>query len=250
MSISYFMLYYSITLLGLAVLNNINMVVFGERFEIDDEDYKTALKISNGAFESLKNGDPTLILPWLKYLPMKSFKIAEKTLLLRRNFSSKRIFQHERKFNAENNINGVTNTAADVTDHLLAVLQDKVKLQKHDMENMGYDDIEAIGSDVFNGGFETTLTTVGWAILYLLYWPEYQEEIYQEMIKRLGHNKKPTYEDRSVLPILEATVQETLRLSSALLGIPHKAIKDTSVGGKFVRKDTAVVFNFWGNFWS
>lgn len=219
-------------------MNIINILIFSERFEIDDEDYKTALKIGNGILECYKNGDPTAILPWLRYFPLSSFKCANETLLLRRNFVSKRVLQHESTIDA--------NKIRDITDSLIASMKDKDELKKHELEGMDYDDIESVLSDIFNAGFETTLTTLGWAVLYLIHWPKYQEEIYTEMIECLSQNRKPTINDRSSLNLMEAFIQETLRMSSAVhCGIPHKTMENTSVAGKNIPKDTTVIFNFW-----
>lgn len=219
-------------------MNIVSTLVFSERFQIDDDDYKDALEIGRGIFVIAKNGDPTAFLPWLRFFPLQSFKYAKKIMSLRRNFMSKRILQHESTID--------TNNIRDLTDALVASLHKKDELKKHEMEEMGYDDIEAVLSDMFNAGFETTLTTLGWAVLYLLHWPEYQEEIHKEMVKCLGHDKKPTLEDRSVLNLLEATIQETLRLSSvAHSGVVHKTTEDTTVDGKNIPKDTTVIFNLW-----
>lgn len=219
-------------------MNIISMIVFSERFEINDEDYKIGLKFGCGVFELAKKGDPTVFLPWLRFFPLQSVKLAQELTRLKKSFMSKRIRQHQATIN--------TNKIRDMMDGFLAASQDKEDLKKHGFEDMGHDDIESVLAGMFIAGFETTLTTLGWAVLYLIHWPKCQEEIYQEMMKYVGPDRKPTLEDRSELHLMEATIQETLRLSSvAHSALPHKTTEETSIAGIPIPKDTTVLFNLW-----
>ena len=53
------------------------------------------------------------------------------------------------------------------------------------------DHIEMILFDVFVAGAETTATTIRWLIVYLLHWPEIQEELYEEITRECGPNRYP-----------------------------------------------------------
>ena len=77
-------------------------------------------------------------------------------------------------------------------------------------------------SDMIVAGAETVATTLSWAVLYILHYPNIQHEIYEEMCNNLGPNTLPQLSDRPTLPKYQAFIQEVLRMGSQL--VPHKVI--------------------------
>ena len=71
--------------------------------------------------------------------------------------------------------------------------------------------------------------------------------LYDEIVNAIGTDRHPTLSDRPRLPLLRATIQETLRLASLTpLGNPHKTTKDVTIqGDKHIPKGTTVMFNLW-----
>jgi len=51
--------------------------------------------------------------------------------------------------------------------------------------------------------------------------------------------------DQSSLPLVQAIIQETLRLAIGPLSLPHKSTKDSSLNGKSIKKGTQVLFHIW-----
>ncbi|XP_061845607.1 steroid 21-hydroxylase-like [Colius striatus] len=85
--------------------------------------------------------------------------------------------------------------------------------------------------DLFIGGTETTAATLGWATAFLLHRPELQEQLHEELRRELGPAGTPHSSDAGRLPLLNATITETLRLRPpAPLALPHCARRHTSVG--------------------
>ena len=111
--------------------------------------------------------------------------------------------------------------------------------------NMSDDHLEIIISDVLMGGYDTVNSALQWFIIYLLHWPHIQEEVYKEIIEVFGRDGYPTLQDRSRLPLVQATIQETLRLSSTAPMGGRKTTKSTSVNGHNVPIGTEVFFNVW-----
>ena len=100
--------------------------------------------------------------------------------------------------------------------------------------------------DIFAAGSETTTTCLRWLTVYLLYWPRIQEEVYNEIVRVVGLHRYPDLQDRKDLPLAMATIQEALRMSSLLpLGVPHKSMKDSSISGRSIPKDTQILLNLW-----
>ncbi|XP_029862912.1 LOW QUALITY PROTEIN: steroid 21-hydroxylase [Aquila chrysaetos chrysaetos] len=86
--------------------------------------------------------------------------------------------------------------------------------------------------DLFIGGTETTAAALAWAVAFLLHRPELQERLRAELWRELGPTGTPQAGDTGRLPLLHATVTETLRLRPpAPLALPHCARRHTSVGG-------------------
>ncbi|NXY84389.1 CP21A hydroxylase, partial [Alcedo cyanopectus] len=86
--------------------------------------------------------------------------------------------------------------------------------------------------DLFIGGTETTAAALAWAIAFLLHRPELQGRLREELWRELGPSGTPEVGDGGRLPLLQATVTETLRLRPpAPLALPHCALRNTSVAG-------------------
>uniref|UniRef100_A0A8C0UWB1 Steroid 21-hydroxylase n=1 Tax=Cyanistes caeruleus TaxID=156563 RepID=A0A8C0UWB1_CYACU len=95
--------------------------------------------------------------------------------------------------------------------------------------------------DLFIGGTETTAAALGWAVAFLLHRPELQARLRAELE---GAHGPPGPGDTGRLPLLQATVSETLRLRPpAPLALPHCALRHTSLGGLPVVAGTVLVPN-------
>lgn len=49
--------------------------------------------------------------------------------------------------------------------------------------------------DLFAAGSETTATTLSWAVLYMILYPQVQEKIHKEIMEVIG-DREPTLDDR------------------------------------------------------
>ena len=99
-------------------------------------------------------------------------------------------------------------------------------------------------AEVFMAGLETTASTLCWALLYLIHNPGVQQMLHQELDQVIGPERLPELEDKKNLPYLEATITETLRLSSLVpLSVPHKTTVDTTLQGYSIPKGTTVLMN-------
>lgn len=102
-------------------------------------------------------------------------------------------------------------------------------------------------TDVFAASLETVASTLSWSLPYLVRDLELQEKLQDELDQELGEQTQcPRIEDRQRLPLLQATVLELLRLSTALpFGLPHFAIEDTTLHGYRIPKGTVIMLNLW-----
>uniref|UniRef100_A0A170XCS6 Cytochrome P450 15A1 n=1 Tax=Triatoma infestans TaxID=30076 RepID=A0A170XCS6_TRIIF len=51
--------------------------------------------------------------------------------------------------------------------------------------------------DLFLAGAETTTSTLGYALLYLIHYPDVQKKLQDEMDRVTGQDKQPTLQDRT-----------------------------------------------------
>ena len=105
------------------------------------------------------------------------------------------------------------------------------------------DDLKMIISDLILASVDTTIDTLEWLFLYLIHHPEHQDKIYEELSQLDG---APTSKDMSSTPFLQAVILETNRCSSLVyFPFARKSIKNTSVAGYDIPKDTTIFMNYY-----
>ncbi len=102
-------------------------------------------------------------------------------------------------------------------------------------------------SELFAAGSETTVTTIRWAILYMMGYPEIQRKIQKEIDDAVGRDRLPNFSDKDQMPYTEATIMEVQRIASITpLALPHRALADTTLYGYTIPKNAFVMSNLWG----
>ena len=77
--------------------------------------------------------------------------------------------------------------------------------------------------DLFIAGSETTSTTLTWAALYMVRYPEVQRRVQEELDREVGGDREPKMEDRLNLPYTESVIMEIQRHGNIVpLGLRHR----------------------------
>ncbi|XP_076825662.1 cytochrome P450 2U1-like [Clavelina lepadiformis] len=229
--------FYISKVLQKAISNNICSVVFGKRFNYDD-------KLVEDIIDRLLNGlkDPTTTLasrictlaPFLKYLPPVSFIISrfKKKLETSLNFIQEKIDTHRATFNVE-----------DLRDFIDAFLSESMKENSY-----GFTDRQLIFyiRTLLVAGTETAASTLAWALICCLHYPETQNKLREEILNVLGSDGKITMSYKSKMPYTSAFMQELMRFRTLNpISLPHKTNEDSELKGYFIPKDTTVGPNIW-----
>nr|CAH0098576.1 unnamed protein product [Daphnia galeata] len=97
--------------------------------------------------------------------------------------------------------------------------------------------------DLFAAGSHTSASSIGFAVLYLIHYPEVQQKMREELDNVCG-DSLPSLAHRSRLPYTEAVLMEVMRMASiAPLAIPHRAMKETQLQGFTIPKGSIIAIN-------
>jgi len=224
-------------LLGNAVSNIICGIVFGKRFDYDDEDFKFLIGTINSNFKDNPIGRPINFLPAfiaeLAFRFMQAFSSSKATELFarwerQRQFVSTQIDQHKLDFDPDN--------VRDFTDLYL------LSQQEEGGSRITEEDAFRIILDLFVAGTETTSTTLQWLMIYMMYNQEVQEKCRQEIHQVIGSERLPTASDKGSLVYTEATLLEVQRMATIVpLALPHVAKVDVKVGDYTIEKGSFVI---------
>ena len=215
------------TKLSVSLANVIFSIIYGSRPGYNDPKFNKLLKTTDDIFQSFAKHQLTIYLfPWLEYGPV--------------DFVGKKL-------------------ASNVMDDLMHYLDtlwiersagytegDRNCLLDFMMSKDSPIDRDCLSKPMFDlivAGSETTALTLNWLILYLILNPKIQDTLYKHIREVVG-TRDPSINDRKHLPYVEATILETLRISTlGPVSLPHTVVDDTLLRGFLIPKDTLVLPN-------
>ncbi|XP_046583344.1 cytochrome P450 2J4-like [Haliotis rubra] len=220
-----------------AVSNVICSIIFGKRFEYTDPLFVKFLKALDENFRSSTASGLLNVFPLVRHLPGDPFKF-RKTM---------------------DNVNIVDNLLIKplVQDHLddqdeenrddfihVYLKEMRRRQQKQETTTLDLENLARTISDLFVAGTETTATTIRWALVYFLNYPDVQEKCFQEILENVGQSRRPSMKDKTNLPYVEATILEALRYADiAPTAVPHAVAHDVQFRGYTFPKGVTVMLN-------
>lgn len=222
----------------LATMNVICAMVYGEHYQIDDPEFLMIVDYNQKMFPLLGVLNILNIFPFMIHFPIKDSKQIKYIRDTRDRFLNEKFRQHKETYQ-----DGIIR---DLTDALIKCLQEAEKEDSKIHEIFTEEHVVMTMADAFSVGFESTTTTILWFMVYMANYPDVQAKVQAELDQVIGRDALPRWDDRSRLHYTEATISETLRVSSvAPLSVPHKAMKDSTLEGYNIPKGTTLLLNLW-----
>ncbi|XP_076679748.1 putative cytochrome P450 303a1 isoform X2 [Andrena cerasifolii] len=220
---------------GITVLNTLWRMLAGKRFNVDDEALIYLQKILTKMMREVDMiGAPFSHFPILRFIApelsgYKSFLQVHQELW---KFLREELDSHKDTF--------APNFCRDFMDVYIAVLR-----SKDYSSTFSESQLLAICVDMFLAGSETTSNSLGFCFQYLILYPNVQKKAQEEIDRVVGRDRPPTLEDRTNMTYMNAIVLESLRMfMGRTLNVPHRALRDTSILGYKIPKDTMLIVNF------
>ncbi|XP_025098451.1 cytochrome P450 2J2-like isoform X2 [Pomacea canaliculata] len=221
-----------------SVSNNICSILFGKRFEYDDDVFRNNLRLIDAIIHDAGAGSAVVFLPFLRHLPGDCFKLqrfVDNSRLVLQKFIKPFVDEHNYRYEEGSEDDFIDAYIREIHHH-----RNRMSGSPH-INNVNL--LKTV-FDILGGGTDTTATAILWALVYFLHHPDVQDKCYEEIHRVVGTERAPTIQDRPQLVYMEAVIMEVLRYGNvAPLSLPHTTPCDVEFGGYTIPKGTLVIPN-------
>uniref|UniRef100_A0A8C5WDJ8 Cytochrome P450 n=1 Tax=Leptobrachium leishanense TaxID=445787 RepID=A0A8C5WDJ8_9ANUR len=227
------------TLISHSVSNVISAMVFGKRFLPEDEAFQELHKATDlviAAPGTLWARIYDLAPHLMRHLPGPHQRTFHYFYIMC-TFIKNEVKEHCELFRSELG----AGQEKDLIDYYLTQMS---KTQSDSISTYNEENLVHLVADLFMTGTETVATTLCWALLYMVSFPDIQEKVQQELDAVLEASHIIDYEDRKRLPYTNAVIHEIQRFGNIVsVGVVRKCMKDTTLHGFKVQKGTIILPN-------
>lgn len=223
---------------GLPAINILWSVLGGLRLSQSDGEFMTLLQKITRLFRTGNpSGDILDVLPFLRFIfpGLAGYRERKSATEHGHKFLREAIREHMRTLDE--------NEPRDFIDVYVK------EMKKNDgINNVTYteDGLVMILLDLFSAGAESVANSLDYSLLYMILHPHIQRKVQEELDAVVGRSRKPSLDDRSRLPYLDATLTEALRINPIAPVAPHhRVMTDTKLNGYDIPKDTSVIISMW-----
>ena len=204
--------------LNLPILNALWKVTVGERFEYDNPRLLSIVERLTEAFEIFGNPNQALLLayPWLRHIIPGFFQMerTDKVFMDIIDLMLENIMKHKESLDP--------NEPRDFIDVMLIEIERTTDESSSLYGQFGIDNLKVTLFDLFLAGSETTSTSLTWAALYMVRYPEIQTRVQEELDQVVGLDRLPSMKDKADLPYTEAVIMEIQRHANIVpMGVQH-----------------------------
>ncbi|KXJ28385.1 Steroid 17-alpha-hydroxylase/17,20 lyase [Exaiptasia diaphana] len=186
-------------------MNVISVMVYGERYEMNNREFQTILDETWKLNDLLSRVSILDFLPFLIHFPIKDSKLAKTIYLSAKSRLTRKYQEHQQTYQ-----DGITR---DLTDALIKALKETKEDQKKTPEVMTEDHILMTMGDAFTAGIESTTSSILWYIILMIRHPDVQAKVHSELDRVVGRDKFPSWEERNSLPYTCASIEEMHRFT-------------------------------------
>ncbi|XP_070567859.1 cytochrome P450 2U1-like [Ptychodera flava] len=227
-----------------AVANITCSMVFGRRFDYDDQDFKDLLQSNHIVMTKLQASALLTFIPILWYAPMPFKKELHHHYKRLVDYAKRVVQKYRHAKNNEPLRESFVNAYMTREDEYRNSTSKGKQNPQHFLEEPEHLPLTVL--NIFTAGTHTTATGLQWAILFLCLDKDVQERCFNEIKDSIGLDVAPSYSDRQKLPYIEAVTMEVHRRASILpLGLVHAVSDDVTIYGYTIPKGTMVMSNLW-----
>uniref|UniRef100_A0A8C4Y7W5 Cytochrome P450 2A13-like n=1 Tax=Gopherus evgoodei TaxID=1825980 RepID=A0A8C4Y7W5_9SAUR len=214
------------------VSNVISSVVFGDRFDYEDEEFISLLSMMMDSFHFTATAWGQLyemLSGTMRYLPGPQRAVFKQLVGLEK-FIERKVKANQETLDP--------NSPQDFIDCFLVKMQQE---KENPSSQFSLKNIVLTALNVFFARTETVSTTLRYGFLLLLKYPEIEERIHEEIDRVIGRNRVPSMEDRSRMPYTNAVIHEFQRFCDVLpMGVARRVTRDTQFREYTIPKGTEV----------
>ncbi|XP_006871578.1 PREDICTED: cytochrome P450 2A13-like [Chrysochloris asiatica] len=218
--------------LSRSVSNVISSIVFGDRFDYEDKEFLSLLRMMLGSFQFTASPHPQLyemFYPVMKHLPGPQQQ-AFKDLQGLEDFIAKKVEQNQCTLDP--------NSPRNFIDSFLIRMQEE---KKNPHTEFYQKNLVLTTLNLFFAGTETISTTLRYGFLLLMKHPDVEAKVHEEIDRVIGKNRQPKFEDRAKMPYTEAVIHEIQRFGDMIpMGLARCVTKDTKFQDFLIPKGTEV----------
>ncbi|XP_078093587.1 cytochrome P450 2J2-like isoform X2 [Mustelus asterias] len=217
-----------------AVSNVICSFVLGKRFHYTDKKFTRLVELfeTNMELQTSKWALVYSVVPFIGSFPGPHQRLCRNQALVEAIFQDF-INQHKDTLNGE-----------EIRDFIDAYLLEMEKERNSPDSCLTEGNLLHNINDLFIAGTETTATTLRWAILYMMVYPEIQERCQKEIDEVVGRSRTPSMEDVPNMPYVNAVIHEVQRVGNIVpLAVGHATTQDTILRGYTIKKGTHILIN-------
>uniref|UniRef100_A0A8C3HI29 unspecific monooxygenase n=1 Tax=Chrysemys picta bellii TaxID=8478 RepID=A0A8C3HI29_CHRPI len=211
-----------------AVSNIICSIVFGDRFDYDDQKFLTLIKLTED------NNELLLYSQWDTC--MWSHSSPAKQTPFHFHYTELRIFVLERVKMHKESLD--LSCPRDFIDAFLIKMEQE---QQNGQSEFNTENLLRSTLDLFLAGTGTSSTTLRHGLLILLKYPDIEEKVHEEIDRVIGRSRSPCMADRSQMPYTDAVIHEIQRFVNLVpMGVPHAVTRDTHFRQYVIPKGTTI----------
>ncbi|XP_055339302.1 cytochrome P450 2J4-like [Paramacrobiotus metropolitanus] len=222
--------------LSISVANVIASVLTGARYGMDDPQLRLLLQYTKENFEFTMKKIILIVMPWLQHVPpiRQTYRRFMEILHGLNAFFSRPMKEHLENFVPDRN-----------SDFLESYIS---AVKSGQYSTLSTTEIPLLLEDLFEAGFETTTTTLRWALLMMALHPDIQRRVQSELDRHVNaaNGEFATPSEKLATPYAEATLMEVHLYASVVpMGVDHCAREDIQIEGYDVPKGSIVQVNIY-----